>query len=349
MGLSADEILERVRAATSWGRVAAGAADGLRAGQRAFLLEHEAARPGLAVALEAPTDKRRELADKLGASELLTVVDDPAAADVLVRALEPRHSAGPGDPCCYLGPLTVWTWAVVGRDGRLEAQPRPARDTGTEGVLEDLVRLARFRGIRRLGNPDAESRLRGRVDLRIVDPCGEVAKSDPELGMVVVREGDAVDFEIENRHDREVWVSLVELDSDRSITVLMPRRGHPTFRRGGDQLRPEEVLRVGRDYYAAAGGLGQALPEGFPWPADNGAEQEVGVACLKLLVTLVPADFELLEQPGTRGEPTHPLEGLVRLYQAGSGRRTVVLPAEAVARDEDWTVVTKELGIRRRA
>lgn len=324
--------LERVRAATSWGRSTAGSTDGLQAGQRAFLLEHEAATPHLAVAIEAAGDRRRELAGHLGTSALLTLVEDPAHADVLVRALEPRP-----------------TWAVVGRDGRPAAHPRPARDAGLADLLEALVRLARFRGIRRLANPDAESQLRGRVDLRILDPSGEPAKSDPEHGMVAVWDGDPVDFEIENRHDEEVWVSLLELDCDHSITVLMPRRGHATFRRGGRQLAPGEVLRVGRDYFAADGGLAQGLPQGFPWPADDGEEQEVGVACLKLLVTSVPADFEFLEQPETRFEPTHPLQGLARLYQAGSGKRTVVLPAAAVARDEDWTVITRELGIRRRS
>lgn len=318
------------------------------------------ARPVFGVAIEAPGDARGELVERIEASELLSLDrllelrsgDDPAdrrtdcAADVLVRLLEPRTGAAPGDPCSYLGALAVPTWAVVGRDGRLEAQPRPAGDTAAEEVERDLVRLARFQGLRKLENPDPESFLRGRLDLRILDASGEVARPDPERGIVIVEEGDFVDFEIENRYDEKVWVSLIELDCDRSVTLLMPSREHPAFQPGGRELEPGKVLRVGRDYWRAEDGLEQGLPAGFPWPADRNAGQEPGVAFLKLLATSVPSDFEFLELAPMRSAPAHSLAELAWLYQSGSGRRTVVLPAEAQARNEDWTVVTVCLGTR---
>lgn len=45
----------------------------------------------------------------------------------------------------------------------------------------------------------------------------------------------------------------------------------------------------------------------------------------------------------------HPLAKLAWLYQTGSGKRTVELPAGSRARIEDWTVVTACLGARRKA
>ncbi len=208
-------------------------------------------------------------------------------------------------------------------------------------MRQDLIRLARLEGLRRLENP--ESRLSGRVDLRIVRPPGP---GQDWAGTVVVEEGDRVDFEIENRHDEAVRVSLVEFASDHSITVLMPRKRHFTFRRGGRELRPGEVLRVGRDYFSMADGLEPGLPDGFPWSTAEG--EDVGVSHFKLMVTRAKADFDFLEQENVRFVPKHPLEKLGWLYYSSLGTRTAVMPREEVAGDQDWTVVTRQLGIRRR-
>ncbi len=173
-------------------------------------------------------------------------------------------------------------------------------------------------------------------------------------------EGESVDFEIVNRHDAEVWVSLLELSSDYSITVMMPRRGHSAFRRGGHKLGPGKALRVGRDYYGVAAGIEQYLPEGFPWAADAPEErpdneqegkdvEDPAITYLKLLVTTVPADFEFLEQERTRIVATHPLRKLALLYHSNAGRRRVILAADDLGKDRDWTVVTRGIGVRRPA
>ncbi len=347
--------IERLRATTCRGRVVAGEADLIEAGQRAFLLEQNLPEPGLKVVVVAPRGRRLELSKVLEESKLLAVVaesgddddDPPEAGDVVIRCLAPREKVDAGDPCSALGPLPGWTWAMVGRDGRLQARPRPASRDGVQRLQEDLVRLARFEGLRRLNNPDPESRLCGRVDLRIVRRSGP-ARDDDREGMVVVEEGDKVDFEIENRYHRDVRVSLVEFASDHSITVLMPRQQHFTYRRGGKKLKPGEILRVGRDYYSMNGGLEPLLPDGFPWSVNEGQGQDVGVSHFKLMATLAKADFEFLEQENVRYVPRHPLERLGWLYYSSLGKRAVTLPADEEAEDQDWTVVTSELGIRRR-
>lgn len=352
--------IEQLRPVTSRGRVVAAPAGALAAGQRAFLLEQDLPRPGLQVAIAAPEDRLATMAERVRESKLLALVEgtggddagESAGADVTVHCLAPRETAGEGDPCRFLGPLEEWTWAVTGGDGRSWARPRPDDEAGVRGVAGDLVKLARFGGLRRLTNPDPESRLRGRVDLEILHQRApgqslEAAPQDEEYGMAVIDEGGNADFEIANRHDADVWVSLVGLDCDYSVTVLMPRRGFGIYVPGGEQLQPGQVLRVGRDYFRATYGFPMSLPEGFPWPAAGGASQDLGVSYFKLLVTLVPAKFEFLEQEGTRFEPRHPLEGAVWLYHSNLGTRTMVVPAEDVAQDEDWTVVTRTLALRR--
>ncbi len=347
--------IEQVRSASSRGRVVAGVAGQLQAGQRAFLLQQNLPAPGLTVAVAASESSRERLAAVLARSELVAVAAESGAAGdteatISVRCLEPRGSDAAGDLCPFLGPLAATTWAVVGRDGRIQARLRPDDDDGIEGLAGDLERLARFRGIRDLANPDPESRLHGRVELEILDRRGVAAKVDPAYGVVVIDEGDTIDLKIHNRDSGAVWVSLLELDSDHGIQVLMPRRGHPTFPGGGRRLDRGEVLRLGRDYYGVEGGLPLGLPEAFPWPAAEADRQEVGVSHLKLMVTSVPADFEFLEQEGTRFfQPAHPLPALARLYHASAGSRTLALPAEDAAKDQDWAVVSTQLGIRRRS
>ncbi len=346
--------IELVRPATCRGRVVEETADPIEAdpievGQRAFLLEHTLPAPALEVVVTAPEDRRSKLVEMLGRSKHLAVVEE----EVIAHCLAPRDPVGPGDPLPFLGPLAESTLAVVDRAGQLQARPRFDDDLGVELLAQDLVKLARFKGLQHLENPDPESLLRGRVDLRILlrrepEQPLEPATDDEEYGFVVVEDRERVDFEIENKHDQDVWVSLVQFDCDHSISVLMPLRGHPYFRRGGKKLTPGQVWRLGRDYYRMPDGVRQFLPEGFPWPAAEGEPQDVSVTHFKLMVTSVSADFEFLEQEDTRYLPKHPLEELALLYHSNRGTRRVLLPPEDIAEDEDWTVVTKSLGIRRR-
>ncbi len=299
--------IDEVRPATSRGSLQGPAAISLEAGQRAFLLEYNLREPGLKVAIEAG-DRHQEVTTRIRESELLAVAGETtggrgsATADVLVRCLEPRTDAGPDDPCPFLGAVNRHTWAVVGPEGDLQAKLRPDGDSpfaprpgdgAVECLVKDLEKLARCSGLKTLGDPaDPESPLFGKVSFRILDRHGKELTADDASR--VIAEGESADSEIANRHDAEVWVSLVELASDNAITVLAPNRGHPGFRRGGYRLEPGKTLRVGRDYWGAEAGLEQVLPEGFPWAAEH--ENDVGFACLKLLVTTAPADFEFLEQ-----------------------------------------------------
>jgi hypothetical protein len=354
--------VESVRAATARGKVAeATRGEGPQAGMRAFLKEQQLAPPGLKVALSVPEERageRGRLSALLAADDLLEGVEDAAAADVLIRCLPPRRQVGPGEPCPGLGPLAEWTWAAVGRDGRLAAHLRTeeaGRPADLEALVKDLRGSARYQPLLELANADPASRLAGRVDLRVRrrrDGQWVDAEPEPGDGVAVFREGEQAEFEIENRSDAAVRVSLVEFGCDGQIQLLVPFQGDVDIK-GGMELAPGEVKRVAQDYLPKWGlkgedGLPLRLPAGFPWAAEPGERAELGLVHLKLFVTRCPVDFEFLEQEATRAvEGGHPLERLAALYHSGQGMRSFVPPQVEGEPDRDWATVTLPIGVRR--
>ncbi|HEX9941451.1 MAG TPA: caspase family protein [Thermoanaerobaculia bacterium] len=367
-GDAGDEVavveVQTVRAATSTARVVEARESGqLAAGLRAFLREQRLPAPGLRVAIAAPEEPRARLVEAFAGVPLLQVVEETGAADILVRCLGPREAAGPADPCPGVGPLIERTWVAVGRDGRLAVRLRPDRPEEMQGLLGDLVGVGRYRQLLDLDNPDPASRLKGRVLLRArrwhPDPKA-FADAVPEAGdgVAVFREGEKAEFEIVNRHDAAVWITLVEFGCDGKIALLLPRPGHATYARGGMRLEPGETVRLAADYYRQDPGYAEAvreglplhLPDGFPWTAEPGEEADLGLVTLKLLVTPASADFEFLEQEATRdavAAGSHPLERLALLYAAGEGKRSFRPTPPETAPEMDWATVNLPLGVRR--
>ena len=346
--------VQTVRAATSTARIVkvreteAREAGPLAAGLRAFLREQRLPEPGLRLVIEAPEEPRARLAAALAKEPLLRVVNEQGEADVLIRSREE--------------PSGERTWAAVGRDGRLAVRLRPDRPEEIRGLLADLLAASRYRQLLDLDNPDPASRLKGRVLLRASRWNPEqkaLVEATPEagFGVSVFCEGEKAEFEIVNRHDAPVWVTLVEFGADGKIALLLPRPGHATYARGGMPIDPGQTLRLAADYYrqdpayaeAVREGLPLYLPEGFPWAAEPGEKVDQGLITLKLLVTPASADFEFLEQEATRaaGAGRNPLEQLALLYAAGEGKRSFVPKPVETAPEMDWAVVTLPLAVRR--
>jgi hypothetical protein len=344
-----------VRAATSTARVVMAREPGrLGSGLRAFLLEQRLPEPGLRVVVqatgEAAGEPRARLVRALAGEPLLQVVETAGEADVLIRSLEMPESA-------------ERTWSAIGRDGRLAVRLRPDRPEEMRGLLGDLVGAARYRQLLDLDNPSPASRLKSRVSLRakrwnpeqkaFVDAVPEAG-----AGMPVFREGEQADFEITNRHDAALWLTLVQFGCDGKIELLMPMPGHATYARGGMRLDPGETLRLAADYFrqdpgyaeAVREGLPLRLPEGFPWAAEPGEKVDLGILTLKLLITPASADFEFLEQEATRdlgAEAFHPLEQLALLYSVGEGTRNFLPKRPETAPNMDWATVMLPVGVRR--
>ncbi len=386
--LEGDEVakirVEKVLPVASRARVIEDSLPGrLAEWQRAFLLEQSSPASGLRVAIAAPGDRRLLLVKRLAETRLLTVVDHPQAGktdaiedgeppatgprtgapDVTAVCLPARDPAVSGHPYHRLGRLAEWTWVVVDGEDRLQARPRPDDQASVEGLVEDLLKLARFRDLQQMTNPDPESRLRDRLELRILvrrEPGAafEAAPVDGEHGVPVVEDGDLVEYEIENRHDKTVWVSLLQLDLDHSIWVLLPWKEHPYYSSGGFELGSGKVLRLCRDHYWQEDGSPASLPGGFPWSLGWSRGPEVGICYFQLLATTVRANFEFLEQTPTRSgdapdragiaDQDRPLPVLAVPDHSVPGTRPAATAPEGRREDQDWTVVTRSLGIRQR-
>ncbi len=273
-------------------------------------------RPGSLWTVRSAGARHREAGEEIASIEVETV----RAATSMARVIEAR------DP----GRLTAGLRAFLVRSGPGE---------GIEALAGDLTLAARYRQLLDLANPDPASRLQGRVRLRIrrwdADQKAFVdAVPEAGAGVPVFREGEKADFEIINDHSAAVWVTLVQLGCDGKIELLLPLPGHATYSRGGMRLNPGETVRLAGDYYrqdpayaeAVRDGLPLHLPEGFPWTGEPGEVTGLGLITLKLLVTLVSADFEFLEQEGM-----------------GSFREAI----PEMAPEMDWAAVSVAVGVRR--
>ncbi|MEM9598443.1 MAG: caspase family protein, partial [Acidobacteriota bacterium] len=130
---------------------------------RAFLVDRPPEDPLLRVAIhnasrtEGEAGAWRDVATHIADAPLLTATDDAADADVVLRQTPP----GSGDSAEASG-----TWEALGNDLRPVARPRPDDATGRRGLVEDLGRVASFRNLLSLENPDRASPLREGIELR---------------------------------------------------------------------------------------------------------------------------------------------------------------------------------------
>ncbi|MEZ4467461.1 MAG: hypothetical protein R3F43_24215 [bacterium] len=292
------------------------------AGWRAEALELCLPSPALALQVRAPADRAAALVAEIRRAnrpKLLDLVEEDGEAELVAWLLAPRESGG---PCPALGALTAETWAVVGRDGRLAVRTRPA--AGVEGLVDDLVRVARFRGLLLADAPDQSAELRAGVSLEIA-PRGEASPDG------IIPEGTFCDMRIHNRTHQDVYVTLLEFGTDMAIASMLPMAGHPDATLDGVLVEAGGTLDLARDYFSrdprfeVADGLPLHLPDDFPWAAEPGEGGGIGQLAYRLLVTRERADFSFLEQEGTRdigqSQADNPLAERLSVFHSGRGSR----------------------------
>ncbi|MGD8278718.1 MAG: caspase family protein [Gemmatimonadota bacterium] len=336
----------RVGGLNASARVDSGAASRMVAGTRAFETEHVWGEFRYRVQLEGPKnfDTQLEvLAEELAALPLIEVVKTNKRADARVYVLPTRTATRSNSPVPQLRAVRAPSWAVVGPNGRLIA-PLKRLDQRAD-LVQNLETLARFQLALGLQNPDPRSRMRGRFDLELLrrNRSGEwtVATPEPASGQVTYDEGDLFACRIVSRHDKPAYPTLFDFGLTGSVQRVYPDRG----------AAPE--LRAGGEFdLFADGAVDIVLPRQYPFANDPEGNVVEGLDTLKLIVTAEPADFDFLQQEGTRGGAPQgedragagsPLMALFDSAFNGS-RELRRRPAGA----EDWTTVTRTFLVRRK-
>jgi uncharacterized caspase-like protein len=347
--------------------MSAGAVHGLAVGARFRL--HERRSGGELSPAEVPAEvpvEVRIVEVESGVARAM-ILSPPRALDLPCRAVELCESDDPrrwtvhcAPPHPTLKPLLAespWLrWAgddeparlsIVRRDGsppkwivksggaaELTVIDRGDRDSllALRERLEQLVRASRVRAI---GNPASEFTqqidfhlfrrpLRGSEWLPLEAGSG---------GIYPCCEGERIAIEIRNRGNEPVYVGLVAVAMDHSISQIYPPIGAPA-----QHLAPKKVLRVGVWRLHLALSAGETTMSAGAWSE--------GTDLLKLFVTKKEVDYQPMLQPGVRGHGApssrHPLTHQLLYATTGISHRA----APSSGAEFEWASIDRALRIR---
>jgi hypothetical protein len=336
--------LTAVRAITSEARLLAeiqpgAVVSGLRAVEEKHALETR-----LPVEVVAPSGPDvRALLEGLDGSKLLRRAE-PGHAKVRVYLLARRSKVPKNAPVPMLGLLSEETWAVVGEDGQLLMPSHGRAELGVVRLLLDnLEKVARYRLVAGLGNEG--SALAGKVEVELFRKNGSgLEKLEPEPGSLpVLNEGDSLALRITNRHEKPLFVYVLDLGLTGRIALVYPAPGAENSLLAG---RSVELGTLPGDDMALY------IPDEFPFTAAGPGEEVEGTETLKILVTTHSAEFQSLFQGGVREGRTvgSSLTDLLETTFGGGGYQN----REWGSRDqndgpEDWTALERTFRVRRRA
>jgi hypothetical protein len=209
-----------------------------------------------------------------------------------------------------------------------EISPRVAADdpAAVSKVTQQIERWAKWFNILRIEN--AQPKLGLVFRLKVPSGAGrEVAAFAGRQLSLTVTEGTKVAIEAENTSSTNLYLAVLDLSSDGSVSLVYPTGGQQTYVAPGKtwSLDVETFVPLGRDSV---------------------------VDILKAFATTAPADFSFLEQAAVRGErglprlrnrSRNPLEELLGSAALVSSVRQV----KAVATG-DWATAEQALGVGRK-
>jgi hypothetical protein len=316
--------IEHVGALTADARVLGD--DTLAAGMRCVEHSPSTEQFRLAIDLGALNEPdRAELRALLAESALCVEATDSAGAELRIYRLAPRVACEPGQPAPQLGALREACWVVIDRSGALAMPPRACDDAQALPTLrQNLETLARYRNALRLNNPDSALA----VDFRLLREDADGGWQPLSPSGESLKAGDSIAFELVNREERPVFVSVLDFGVSGRIQLLFPPNS------SSELLAAGQTLRIG--------GGRRRIRLGFP----EGFVGERGHETLKAFVSLDETDFSWLQQAGTRS-PTAARTRLRRLFEAaycGPPLRDAGFSDEGES-SEDWCApaVTFEL------
>ena len=239
--------------------------------------------------------------------------------DTPLKALEQALQTGGGGwvelslekPADFLVTLTRTgdAYEICDRDGEPIKNLRPSikisDEDASDSVVKRLVHLAKYRAVQELDNFDDESKLKGKIVAELIGWQGNYTKGDkieprpfPTTGGQVptLKVGQTTWLRIRNempavpgRPEVNVLnVTVLDLGPSWKITQVMPRR----------ESVDSEPLGPGQELMA---------PHGLQLTANLLPGYTEGTDTLKVLATIGPANFRVLElpaldRPDTRGD-----------------------------------------------
>ncbi|HXJ93693.1 MAG TPA: caspase family protein [Terriglobia bacterium] len=294
--------LTKVDALTSEGRIISGAR--IAPFSRAVEREHSYGALKMRIYLDglAKSQTLQSIKDALGPFRQIEVVDNPAICDMQLREVGGRIQTLGADLTTLSTPVPVSEPAVVDR------------------VVDQVKSWAKWFNVLSIHNPQAS------IDLKFTikgsqtrDPMARVGR--PDMG---VWEGETINATLKNDSERDLYIALLDLDTDGSIAVVYPQ-----------EQGAKEVLKSG-----------STLEKSFITTVPRG--RSIVTTILKVVASYKPIDLSPLTQGEIRGIPEgggepDPLQQL--LTDSVGGTRGVAL---AVSDLGTWTTVQRVLMVRRR-
>jgi len=192
-------------------------------------------------------------------------------------------------------------------------------------VVEQVTHWAKWFNTLRIKNNDPKIDVKFEIKLSQEGRDSEAGFNNQEVSNTLI-EGEKFNIEVINNSDENLYIALLDLSSDGSVSVIYPRRG------------TEEFVAPGKTWSKQ---LETFVPDGRDSVRD----------VLKLIATTSPADFNFLRQEAvrggsplskTRGRNRNPLEQLLANAAIGTTR------GAREVRVETWTTVDRVLEVRRK-
>jgi hypothetical protein len=204
-------------------------------------------------------------------------------------------------------------------------------------LIDSLERKARYRNAIALANPNPSTELREGVQFRLKrqmeDGTWEIIPEDEQVEFEV---DDRIAFEVVNKLDEKIYVSVLDFGVTDGIQLLYP------LNRSSERFEPH----VGPVAFGERQGEEMELwiPEAF--------QGEVGMDTFKLFVTTDESDFSWLAQEATtrslertKGFGT-PLRQLFEMAVTGEGTRDAK-PVKT-PKEEDWFTIERSFTLRKK-
>lgn len=271
-----------------------------------------------------------KLREMIRGSQVLTLAKE-GPVDMLAVLLPPRTEAelqaslanttdGATPFAPELGPISVPTWVVVGRDrAMLPLPPHTTEEAdAAEITFSNLETWARYRNVQQLrpvGADPLRGKLKVKVKRRTLTGTLEEFPIHEATRLPLIREGETVRIHLENDLNRPLYFTMLGLDATGGISHLYP----PAH--AEEPLGPYGTLPLQDTYY---------LPATFPAALPGGRES------LKFLVTLKYVDYTILEQEGARSDGQEVADWFAGATRGGSAGS--IRPLTDTLDEDTWTV-----------